>query len=82
MSEDIAYKMILDVNAAYDHYCKQQGQEKKVSKAKFLKLIGMSYQTATNYQTGLSPNKVLMFAEKIQEVTGLSKDVIIKKVKS
>jgi hypothetical protein len=80
MKKSNGYVMILDVDAAYEHYRDNHELEKKVSKGAFLKMIGMSYQTAQNYQEGVSEHKILQYVEKIQEVTGLSKDELIKKI--
>ena len=71
--------MIIDVDAAYLHYCVHV---ENISKSKFLGLVGLSPQTANNYQNSLSRQKVLQAAYDIKELTGLSLDKIIKPKKS
>lgn len=71
--------MIIDVDAAHLHYC---AKVEEISKSKFLELIGLSPQTANNYQNSLSRQKVLQAAYDIKELTGLPLDKIIKPSKS
>lgn len=67
--------MVIDVDGAYEHYCNTKG---KITKSKFLELIGMNWATAGNFQSSKSKQVALQYAQKIKEVTGLSLDKIIK----
>lgn len=68
-------EMILDVDNAYEFY--KLGFP-HTTKTQFLEKIGMSWQTAGNLQSSKSKQKVLQYANKIKQLTGLSMDEIIK----
>ena len=74
-------EMFLDIDHAYSVWAENNKGVKKVNKELFLKELGMSWQTANNYQSGFSAMKVLQYAEKIKSVTGLGFDEFIKKKK-
>jgi len=78
MSKQRFDDVYIDVDYAYEYYRQMMEEEKKVSKAAFLKMIGMSPQTASNYQNGISSLKPLQYLQKIEEVTGLEKGKLIK----
>lgn len=69
--------IIVDIEAAHEKYQEAHGPTTKTA---FLEILGMSWQTAANYQNGDANFKNLKYVQRIMDLTGLTFGEVVKKL--